>query len=116
VIVTLTGAEVAIKPLLAVALAVREWLPIAKLFVIENGESWSIPRKFDPSKNSTIVIVAPFTAAVAVIVKFVGLRKDALFCGVVIETVGACAGAFTMTVIGEEVVLVPFAAVARAVI
>src|SRR5690242_3369302 len=73
VIVTLTGAEVAVAPRLLVATAVNEYAPgTAALHASEYGEVVSSPIFVAPAKNWTFVTLPLVLAAVAASPMFAG--------------------------------------------
>ncbi len=112
---TLTMLEVAVAPLESVTRAVIAKIPDAVGGqLIEYGAAKAVPIEVAPARKSTRPTVAPpLPDALAVIVAMVPKGIPVPLVGLVIETVGSAAATVTFT--GEDVTIVPFESVTRAV-
>jgi hypothetical protein len=108
-----TADEVAVAPLLSVTRAVSEVAPVAVgAQEIENGSVVSVPMTAEPAKKSTFEIpVPPECEPVAESVIAVPTLAVDPAAGAVSETVGPA----TVTLTTDDVAVVPFESVARAV-
>ena len=110
---TVTLAEVAVKPKSSVATAFTMWAPVVEVQVVENGEALSTPIETLSTKNSTCATDPSTSAAVAVNVKT--SPATALAAEEATEIVGAWLLATEILTV-EEVVASPSLSVETAVI
>lgn len=112
---TLTMIDVAIRPVESVTFAVRAVIPETEgVQLTEKGAVSAVPMVVVPARKSTrLTEDPPLATALAVMVVAAPSASEVPLVGLVIETVGTAAATVTLT--AEEVTVVPFESVTRAV-
>lgn len=115
VTLTLTIADVTVVPAESVTRAVRAKIPdVAGDQVTVNGALNAVPMEVVPARKSTrLTDNPPVAAAAAVMVALVPSGILVPFDGLVIDTVGSAAA--TVTLAADDVAVLPFESVTRAV-